>query len=92
MSDNLENMLQDAYIVSVKKESTPTAEAAAQQYSALEALAGQLEEQYSVNIFHCYRRFQHSAAIAAIIKDEGIVSLLEQQGYVVEKQARMDAT
>ena len=86
----LEDKLKDAYLVSVDQKIIASAEAQ-QRYETLVVRADQLQQQYGDALFSVSRRFAYAKAIAATIHDEKLVSLLQQEGYVVEQQNELKA-
>ncbi|MBI3037170.1 hypothetical protein HYY73_05490 [Candidatus Woesearchaeota archaeon] len=92
---SLSGKIQDNYIIYVQRDATkPKPEADAerlQRFKTLIERTEQLQQQYGEGTFICYRRFEYLKAIAAVIKDNGIVDVLKSEGYAVEKQGIMRA-
>ncbi|MEK6854294.1 MAG: hypothetical protein AABX60_03085 [Nanoarchaeota archaeon] len=93
--DGLENVVKDAYIVYVRRESIAAdaekAEAKLQlqqRFEALLVMAEQFRQQYGAEKFS-YQKFEFVPAIAAVIKEQGIIGLLQSEGYAVKEQGRM---
>jgi hypothetical protein len=89
----LENTVNDSYIISVKpNDGNATTESAGQQqqrYGLLQKLTEQLQQQYGSEKFGITRKFEVVPAMAAIIRDETILEALVKEGYVVEKQNKI---
>lgn len=93
MSDEnsaLENTVKDAYIIRAGSKELTAAERQ-QCYTALLQRAEELQQQYGAEKFTVTRKFELVPAVAAVIKDEGLVELLKNEGYAVERQGRMDS-
>lgn len=93
----LEQTVKDAYIVYIERESVAAeaekAEAELQLHQRFEALlarAEQLLQQYGAEKFS-YRRFEFVPEIAAVIREQEIIELLQKEGYAVKEQGRMYA-
>lgn len=86
MTENLEKTVEGSYIISVPK--NPDAQEAQKRYKALVERAGQLQQEHGPD-FTLTRRYAFTKAVAAEIKDIGLVKLLENEGYIVERQPRV---
>ncbi len=87
MTERLEKSLEDSYIISVPKTADYSKKPAI--YAAMVQTAEQLQQQHGPERFSVTRRYRFIAAIAATIKDNGLVELLKSEGYSVERQARI---
>lgn len=88
MSGGLEENVEDAYIISVPKTADYSPQERRNAYAGMLQMAEQLHQEQAEK-FIVIIRYQFVAAIAATIKNEGIVELLKSNGYSVEKQAKI---
>ncbi|HIG98410.1 TPA: hypothetical protein HA231_03230 [Candidatus Woesearchaeota archaeon] len=89
MTDDLEKSLEDSYIISVPKTAVNTAQETQHRYVAMLQMTEQLQQQHGRERFSVTWKYQFIAAIAATIKDNGLVEMLKSEGYIVERQARI---
>ena len=89
MTGNLDDMVEDNFVVSVQKKDY-TSQEMRQRHQALITRAEQLQQEYGPEKFRITRTYQIVDAIAAVIKDKGLVEILANEGYIVEKQARIE--
>lgn len=87
-NDALENTVKDAYIIYAESKGLNASEKQ-QRYAALVRRAEELQQQHGSERFSVTRTFEYVPAVAALIKDEGLVELLKKEGYAVERQGRM---
>lgn len=90
--DDLERTVQDKYIVYVARNAERTAEQANLQYAALLQRAEELQQQHGAEKFLCYRKFEFVRGIAAVIRGDDLVELLQKEGYTVERQPEVRTT
>ncbi len=90
----LEQTVQDAYIVSLKRkeegsDAPVSAEEKQKAFETLVQIVEQLQQRYGTEKLSITRKFEYVPSVAVLIKDKGLVELLQKEGYFVEQQGRM---
>ncbi len=90
----LEQTMQDAYIVSLKRKEEclyayVSAEEKQKAFETLVQIVEQMQQIYGTGKLCVTRKFEYVPSVAVLIKDKGLVELLQKEGYSVEQQGRM---